>query len=33
MNQIDVKLTNTDGTAATDIVCCDLVLDVIPHLY
>ena len=33
MNQIDVRLSNTDGTIATDIVCCDLVLDIQPHLY
>ena len=33
MNQIDVRLTNTDGTLATDIVCADLVLDIQPHLY
>lgn len=33
MNQIDVRLSNTDGSLATDIVCCDLVLDVQPHLY
>jgi len=33
LNQIDVRLTNTDGTIATDIVCADLVLDIQPHLY
>ena len=33
MNQIDVRLTNTDGTLATDLVCADLVLDIQPHLY
>ena len=32
-NQVDVRLTNDDGTIATDIVCCDLVLDILPHLY
>jgi hypothetical protein len=33
MNQIDVRLTNTDGSLATDLVCADLVLDIQPHLY